>query len=556
MATLKSRAVRSPATTPRAARVAPLIAALLGTLIGSPSPTLAYVDSPVLPDTIDAGHAPWLPDVILAADPYIIDPGYFEGGLFATTWAVPRPVGADFIGSANAVLSNGDVVVAGLVPAWGAANPANGLFNLGLWRVKWTTTQTHWPNAGAYGFGNLAGIEPFIVYPNSNAPNYQTVRDVKVANGWIYILVDTPNVGQAGGGRQNVSVIQLREDGSSISVAGVFGFAPVGGVDSEDFYGAQLVPIGNDRMIVTATGYDATGAYVAVSRLIVLGNGAVTPDSAWGSGYGGASSLNRIRRYFAPVAFCQAASQCQATAAYAVTPIGEASIDVYISGSRRWQGNDWDPYVLKISSDTGLAKPEFDGDGWRAVPFDQPDSNYTDYGAGVYVHQNEVFLAAQVDRGCHGGIGISRLVGNTGALAPTFGTGGKVVYGGVAAADPGCSSFPNAHVPFAMSTTGGRVGVVGYNRWSDQGGNINTDPMLGVVDALTGEVLSLRRYPSPSGGDAVFYGVTGGPEVTSPFIVSGNVRVPSAKNSLAYQIARLVPQSFDRIFMSNMGGSP
>jgi hypothetical protein len=500
-------------------------------------------------------RAPWTPSVIEDVDPYIPDPALFGGNYAFDHFAGSSSV--DYSGWIAASLSNGDILEVGLVPAWGASNSANGLWNLGLVRYTAASQRGIWTNAGNYGFY----ADEYLVYPNIDPPPYQYLRDVKVQNGWIYILVDVQQQNQQGLGRQDVRIIQVREDGSSFTEWPVFGYPPVGGDDPEDFYGSQMVPMSSDRMIVAATGYDTFGAFVAVSRLAILGNGAVSLDNGWGAPYGGDGSFDRLIHYYAPSDYCAAGLFCSATAGFAVTQTGGASVDFYVAGSRNWDGDNWDPYALKISSETGNIKPEFTPDGWSSAPFDEPNSHGTDYAAGLYVYQNEVYLAAQVDRGCHPGIGVAKLDGATGEYNEAFGDGGKIVFGGVSFDDPGCSNFPYDHIPLALSATGGRLGIVGYNHWTDQGSAEHFDPMLAVVDAVGGSVLSFGRYPARRAdgsrlGDAILGSVFGGPSPASPFTVGGQGRDESTGNRLSFLVGRFIPVSSDRIFASNMGGNP
>ncbi|MGH8174170.1 MAG: hypothetical protein ACREPX_13595, partial [Rhodanobacteraceae bacterium] len=323
---------------------------------------------------------PWLPEVIDLADRYVHDPSLFGG-----TFGLDHFAGAnssDFAGWISAPLSNGDILTVGLVPAWGGADPANGLWNLGLVRYDGAGHRVAWPNAGNYGFF----ANQYLVYPNVDPPQYQYLRDVKVANGWIYVLVDVQQQSKSGLGRQDVRIVQVREDGSSFTSWPTFGYAGSPDLDNVDFYGAQMVPMSAQMMIVAATGYDMAGGFVAVSRLAILPGGTVNQDPGWGDPYGGPGSFDQVRYYFPPDDYCAAGSLCTVTASFAVKPTGFDFGDFYVAGSRQYDGADWDPYALKISSLSGDPKPEFTPDGWSAAPFDQPDSNFTDYAEGLYVY--------------------------------------------------------------------------------------------------------------------------------------------------------------------------
>ena len=486
-----------------------------------------------------ADAVPWLPDSIASIEPY-------AGPLSLDHFAGPDS--ADQIGSVTAALGNGDRLVVGLVPKYNGANPANGLWNLGLVRYDAAGHRVAWSNPGDHGFyGNQ-----YVIYPGSDAPQYQYVRDVKVQGGWIYILVDVQQQSQSGRGRQDVRIIQVREDGSTFSEWPVFGYPPTPGVnDHEDFYGAQMAFMSNNHVIVGATAWDDIGPYVAVTRLVLLGNGAVSLDDGWGEPYGGANSLDRIIRYFAPDGLCAPQTgACNATAGYTVNPVGfPVTDDFYVAGSMQYAGDDWDAYALKISSLDGIVKTEFSPSGWVRVGFDQPGSSATDYGAGLYVYRDEVYLAAQVAQKCHPGVGMAKLDGASGDLVPAFGNGGMIVFGGQGDA-PFCFSGAVDDVPYAMSATGGRLGIVGFHHSAIPGFSSLYDPMLAVVDAVHGSVLDLATHPVRRAdgsrlGDAVLYSVYGGPDPASPVTVAGNGRDASAGNTLSYLSGRL---GLDRIF--------
>lgn len=495
---------------------------------------------------------PWLPTVIQALDPYVPDPSLFGGRLALDHFASGNS--ADFAGWISAPLSNGDIVTVGLVSAWGSGNSSSGLRNLGLVHYNAVGQRVAWTNAGSYGFNG----NEYLVYPNVDPPQYQYLRDVKVANGWIYILVDVQQQAQSGLGRQDVRVVQVREDGSSFTSWPTFGYSFDAQLDDADFYGAQMVLMSPTMMIVAATGYDIFAGYVAVTRLLIQSNGVVTEDPEFGYPYGGDTSLDYVRFYGAPADYCAAGNHCTLTASFAMKPVGVDSDDFYVAGSRRWDGDDWDPYAVKISSITGHTKPEFTPDGFSSAPFDQPNSSFADYAQGLYVYQDEVYIGVQVDRGCHPGIGVAKLNGATGDYITSFGDGGQIVFGGRTRDDPDCFNPPDDDIPLSLSATGGRLGIAGYSHWTDQGDAEHFDPMLAVVDAATGSVMSFRSYPALRAdgsrlGDAILGSIFGGPSPTSPFTVGGQGRDASAGNTLSFMTGRFIPASADRIFASNFG---
>jgi hypothetical protein len=493
-------------------------------------------------ELVSAGHAsgfdsPWMPDVVQSTNPYLPDPTFNTGHFVFDHFA--GPTAGDNSGLVSAALSNGDIVVAGLVAQSGHANPANGLWNIGLVRYNAAGQRVAWSNPGAYGFNS----DQYVIYPSDAAPIYQYMRDVKVIGGVIYVMVDTPDPSHSGLGRQNVKIVAFREDGSTLNqgVLGIDVFGAAGiGVDQEDFYGAQIVPIDSTRMIVVATDYDANGPFMAINRLTILGAGGISRDTTWGSYYGDTSN-NTIMRYHGSAA---------ATVSYATTAVGFSGLqEFYVAGSVEPQG-DSDIYVQKISSATGAFVSSFGNSGTAVIGFDQTGGSHDDFIAGLYVFQNDVYVAAQVAQKCHPGIGLAKLNG-TGALNTAFGGSGKIVFGGQGNATP-CFSGPVDDVPTSISATGGRIGIAGYHHGGIPSLSNTYDPMLAVVNAVNGSVLDLATHPLTRAdgsrrGDAILYDIYGGPNADSPFTVSGNGRDTTLGNTLSFVTGKFVPQG-DGIF--------
>lgn len=524
-------------------RAASWLLARLGTFVGCALVTASGFAQParVAEQHVDlAIDAPSDPDAVLAIGDYVQSPSFNNRRFYIDHFA--GPTNADAVGGVAAELSNGDIVVAGLVPNFqtsGTCNNGTALCNVGLVRYTRSGVRVAWPDPNGFGFfGNN-----YLIYPNNAASAYQYIRDVKVQNGTIFVLLDVPNTAQSGLGRQNMIILSFFESGrprGNISVFGLSGAAS----DTEDFYGAQMTFTGPGRLIVTATDYDGTSSYLAVSRLNVDVNGALSQDPTWGSAYAGGG--NRIVRYPANVPY---------TVNYAVNPVGfSGQNDFYVAGSLDAQG-DSDVLVLKISSVTGSYKPEFGGSGFASVDFARPNSTHNDYAGGIYVYQNDVYIAAQVDEQCLQSVGVAKINGATGGLVSAFGTGGKVAFGGFTTP---CAAYRVGATPFAISATGGRIGVVGVQRSvvPDPPGAFDYyDPYLAVVDAVTGSVIdegrrTVIRDNGTRAGDAIFYSVFGGPSPLSPFVAAGNSRDTLTGNSLSYLTGKYIPDS-DLIFADN-----
>ncbi|MEO6076897.1 MAG: hypothetical protein ABIP56_08845 [Dokdonella sp.] len=510
-------------------------------------------------DKGDSGDSPsWTPDIVTAIDEYVIAPTFNGGRLGLDHFADSNSL--DQQGLVTAKLANGDMVVAGLVPdgvSGGSCGDGTKLCKIGLVRYSASGQRITWPNAGINGrFSNN-----YVVYPSqsTNTLRYQYLRDVNVRGNLIDVLVDYPDSNHTALtlGHRNVYVQTFRDDGSYHSERAAFGAASFGSPgDNEDFYGAQMAQIDSTTMIIAATAYDSVGPYIAVTRLAIDGSGALIVDGGWGTGYAGVN-FSRLNRYFGPASFCNVpvSGRCEVTAANVARQEGFATAtDFYVGGSLHYSGNDYDVLTLKISSFDGARKAEFGGSGWIRTGFDQVGSTQKDITAGLYVYQDDVYVAAQVAQKCFDGIGLAKLDGANGSRVAAFGTSGIAVFGGQGNISP-CFTFSGPDVPFAISATGGRIGIAGYRGFHGLSNTYLVDPMLAVVNAVNGTVLDIDSHPlmRPDGsrfGDAVLFGIYGGPLATSPFTVAGNGRDTTAGNTLSYVSGRLIPVSSDRIFAS------
>lgn len=500
--------------------------------------------------------APWMPDIISAIDDYVIDPGFNSGRLFLDHFADASNL--DQEGLVTAELFGGDMVVAGLVPdgvGGGFCGDGTKLCSIGLVRYNAAGQRIPWPNPHQYGRAS----NNYLVYPGaSSTSKFQYLRHVNVRGAYIDVLVDEPDASHPALtlGHRNVSIVTFLTDGSLAGKTKVFGNSTSVAGDAVDFYGAQMVETISGAVVVAATAYGGNGPFVAVTRLNFNNNGVLIDDNSWGFPYGG-SGPNRVRGYDAPSSHC-GGGFCDVIAGYVVQPRGVAqATDVYVAASIHVSGTNWDPIALKISSVTGAVKPEFNGDGWSRAVFDDANSSLDDRAAGLYVFQNDVYMAAQVSRKCFSGIGLAKLSGASGAYVPSFGSGGKLVFGGQGNS-PVCFSPPGGDYPTAIAGTssGARIGIVGYRHHGITGVSSLYDPMLAVVDGTNGQVLDFNFHPVKRAddsryGDAVLYGIfntTVG--ATSLFAVAGNGRDASAGNTLSYLAGRLIPVSSDRIFAS------
>ncbi len=502
------------------------------------------------------GAAPWTPDIVAAIEDYVIDPNFNGGRLFLDHFADASNL--DQLGLVTAQLYEGDMVVVGLVPdgvGGGFCGDGTKLCSIGLVRYNAAGQRVPWPNPHQYGRAS----NNYLVYPGgSSTSQFQFLRDVNVRGAYIDVLVDEPDSSHTALtlGHRNVSVVTFITDGSLIGKTKVFGSSTSISGDAVDFYGAQMVETYSGAVIVAATAYGGSAPFIAVTRLNFNNNGLLIDDNTWGFPYGG-SGPNRVRGYDAPNGYC-GGGVCDVIAGYVAEPKGVAqTTDVYVGASIHISGTNWDPIALKISSVTGAIKSEFNGSGWSRAIFDEANSSLDDRVTGLYVYQSDVYMAAQVSRKCFSGIGLAKLNGATGASNTSFGSGGKLIFGGQGNA-PICVAPPGGDYSTAIAGTSGgaRIGIVGYRHHGITGSSNFYDPMLAVVNGVSGQLMDFNVHPVKRAdgsrfGDAVLYGIFNNSVGVTPFFaVSGNGRDASAGNALSYVAGQLVPIPSDRIFAS------
>lgn len=500
--------------------------------------------------------APWTPDIVSAIEDYVIDPGFNGGRLFLDHFADASNL--DQFGLVTGQLYGGDMVVAGLVPdgvGGGFCGDGTKLCSIGLVRYNAAGQRVPWPNPHQYGRAS----NNYLVYPGSaSTARFQFLRDINVRGAYIDVLVDEPDSSHPALtlGHRNVSVVTFISDGALVAKTEVFGNASNVAGDTADFYGAQIVEMYSGTVMVAATTYAGSVPFIAVTRLAVNNNGALVNDNSWGFPYAG-SGPNRVRSYDAPSSYCGGGA-CDVIAGYVQQGPGVSQAsDIYIGASIHISGTNWDPIALKISSVTGSVKTEFNGNGWSRAAFDDANSSLDDRLTGLYVYRDDVYMSAQVSRKCFSGIGLAKLNGATGGYNTAFGSGGKLIFGGQGNA-PICFAPPGGDYSTAIAGTSGgaRIGIVGYRHHGITGVSNLYDPMLAVVNGVSGQLLDSNIHPVKRSdgsryGDAVLYGIYTTTAGTTPvFAVSGNGRDASAGNTLSYVAGRLIPDASDRIFAS------
>lgn len=423
---------------------------------------------------------------MLDTDPYVADTMFYDGNAIEDRFA--GGVDATFIARKIVRLGNDDIVVAGLVPAGFQPDQPNGHFNIGLVRYDSSGGRTPWPNiTPAFGYWN----DMYIAYPNNPAGAYTSVRDARVADGFVYLLADY----QFGATDSDVHILVFAQDGRYIGTYAAFD-------TTLDEHGAGLVtyrywcgPSGIDvcsRVVAVATYANGSSRdIITAKRFVADASGPLSVDAAFGPFGNGAND------YPAPNDACAAASQCSAHAsAVAISEMTGApeSPFIYVGSELAWSASQRAAAVLAIDGRTGNALSGFgQANGYARYPFTINDLSVgiVATGADSSGAGRTIYLAAWVVTYCTPAIGLLKLDGN-GDGSAGFGNAGMAIIGGDN--DPAhCAGtpYPRYTFPQAIALAGERLAVAGFEMRHD-GAMTSTDPMLTIVSTRDGSVLDSR----------------------------------------------------------------
>lgn len=442
-------------------------------------------------------------DAALNADPFACDPTFYDGNAIPDRFAA---VSADrtFVAQKAVKLTNGDVVVAGLVPPGFQADQANGYFNVGLVRYGSSGDRVSWPHANPeydYYF-----LHTYIAYPNSEQARFTGVRDIKAFNGFLYVLADY----RTAVSNADVRILVFSEDGRFVQWTGAF-------ATGLDEYGAGLAPyayqvvrpgggiVTISRIVAVAT-YAAAGtgrAVITAKRFDVETDGHAVLDTTFGP-YG-----NGANDYPAPNAYCEAGSQCSVRAAAVAVTQGIGLLGdrprVYVGAESLWSGNDRDAAVLAIDGSSGDAL-SFGINGFARYPFDVGgDFNEITVGvaaSGRASDDDEIYLVSQVSMSCRPGVGVLKLDSH-GARVAAFGNfeHGKTIFGG--SNQDTCPAGALSTLPKGIALQDDRVAVVGTEGYVSPILGFLYEPLLAIVGSRDGTVRESRAlHPSHTAGAA------------------------------------------------------
>lgn len=488
-----------------------------------------------------------LPSDMLAGglddDPYALDGRFNNGQIITDRFGTDANDNSDRYAHKVLRLSNGDVVMLGMVPKLGATtNPASGVgYNIGMVRYNAAGVKQQW---AAYSqFTDIT--KTYYVYPNKDVfdvtGSFWSIDDVKELDGWIYILAK----GYASASDHTFDVRLVR-----ISVTGEYSFPSSttifsSAATSEWGVGMQIYPYNGFNLLCVVVGRNVSISQYQtwMGRYLMGSNGALLPDSSFGT--------NGIKNV-TPAACVNCAPRAS-SGGYIF------EYDTYIAGDYDRGNGDHDSYVTKLDSDgtpdyyfgftpihfPGAATPQVTTVRTIVAGQRQVGSSYAD----------QVYVLSAVATACNTtSAGIAKL-DDDGNFSSYFGTDGKMLFGGGENFAP-CVDTGSLK-PWAMTLNSQRLAIVGYSTVhndfvppgypSDVGG-----PSFSIVESwYTGSVAySHVFWPTgvdigPNGGDgaSAFFSVVA--DNYDSFYVVGRAKDVANNHRNVPMTARV---RFDRIF--------
>lgn len=420
-------------------------------------------------DGVIARSAPASP---LDQDPYVVDTHY-NGGIivddrFAATTIDNRQLAQKLV-----KLPNGDVVVAGLVPAAFQANQSDGGFNLGLVRYGSDGSRVAWSTpTPAYTWY----FDHYLGYPNTGSAKFTALRDLQYAGGRIYALVDFAYSASD----TDVFIVTFDEQGTFVAMTPAFTTSLVE-------FGAGLVASAG-HLTAVATYLSGGRDIITLKRFTIDGDG--TPVVDTGFGHVGNGAIDQPM----PDGLC-AAPPCSGVA-NAVTALRTEtpSPTLYIVGYSIEQGANWNAMIMAIDGSSGdLATTFGSGSGIYTIDGAVPGTSSNDIGRSIVATtsggptSDVIYVGATWEQPCGSVAAITKLLASVALPGGPFTTpdfswanGGTLLFGGDASAAP-CSNGSHVTVPRAMAIDGDRLAIVGQ------------DDLIGVITLLRGPMLAIVR---------------------------------------------------------------
>jgi hypothetical protein len=482
---------------------------------------------PSIPDGVEAAdepaaytHYPFAPDARFGGNDRNGGLGAIRGGL----------IGGGAVAARSVTLDDGDVVTAGLVTS-------GGTYNVVLNRQSAGGVGVNWPATG----------QIYAIHADASGRNYSEVNDLKLFDGRLYVLAtrlwtDTDT---------DVDVIVFDLDGNRITRYAAMGTTAAERGGGLAFYQQTTIPIVNYVIVVGEQTVSGRTRPV-FSRASWTGSTTLIRDESVG-----------LKVIEIPDDFCATSARPCSMSVAGVTTTGSPFLAtspqrIYIGGSIRWDGSDWDFAAMRVTR-AGDLVTGFGSGGIRRFAVDA-DATGTDRLTGIAARRqggltdyyDEVFMAGRVSQRCDDGIGIVKLADAGGAVATFGGNGtGATVIGG---SNGGSGGVPVCFIGSGDDLPSGGIGIsgehlviAGQRQWRTFDTNeLRGDVLFGAVRANGGALADLRshRVISPYTGtrqDSIVYGlsVDSGGRVA----VAGNLQTGDGR--LAFLSGRFIG---DRIF--------
>jgi len=498
-----------------------------------------------------------------AADPlkegFVTDAAFNSGYLVDDRFATSG-VYTDFYASKAARLSDGDVVVVGLVPAAYQGDQANGLFNIGLVRYGSNGERPAWPAATAM---YASYFDRYLQYPNSYG-KFGRIDEVVVVNGFIYVLADyiyseTDHY---------VQIVVFNDWGGFVGA-----YSASSGL-YESGIGMVTLTIGGVRKLVTVnTTYRLIGSfpqryeyYLRMYRFDLAADGSVSNDNTFGSA-GGTSivdpdcTVTEGDCYLQATAISLVGSGTFVLGPYVVYAIGDYACNPNL-GIFCTEGDN-PLQILKLSPSSGallsrsttvLHDPAAASGALESHARDIVASRSALVGGGF---SDSTYALASVKAQCSDGLyyrrgaAVIRIDGN-GNADTGFAGNGTLLFGG----QPVGPTCPPGEAPTAEPkaiTLGAydRIGVVGST--SDKAANpTHSDGFLAVIRADLGGIADYAVHPALHYNDAPWGNYAGFNDVISydngTFTAAGSVT--TEYNAYQFGTTRF---KTDRVFADDYG---
>lgn len=443
----------------------------------------------------------------------------------------------NYFGQKIARLDNGDVIVAGIVPL-GNSSVAN---QVGLVKYSPSGRRLTWSSINpAY-----SRFDQYIVYPSGNSGQptgaFIGVVGLEVHEGNIYVMANE----QSTTGVIHPIIMVFATNGV---FRGWWFNVPGGNANKPGrgftISGTKLIVLGDDPFASEQN----FPAQIWMSRYTINANGGLSADSNFGSGGFAFYRANGCVTVGTPVT-CGTSAGFEGIKAQ-TGPIVFASPKFYVTASIRGFGRpSYDSVVMRFNGDGSLDT----GFGEKIIAFDGGGDN-ADYAVALQVgyhlviplaYVDDIYLTVSVSRNTQRGIGVVRLNGD-GDLVTSFGSGGRILFGGCGSGAGNCAATNVEEVPWSMVKDGNHLAIGGWYRGYQGASNtpvMFNYPMLVVVNSETGAIENLTGY-NTGVGDATVYGVVANGD--GSFTGAGDLRDASAGLNLSYFSARF--QSNDVIF--------